>query len=239
MKYLLLIMFLCINIIVASASDKGFVYSVQELPKNMTIAEKKKRFYYLLVPVIKKVHSELIDQYISVRRDIKNGVNPQKIARLKAIYKVKSDGALLRALKPHPQSIVIAQAAIESAWGTSRFFCEANNIFGMWSTNKNEKRIAAKLKRKGNRTIWLRKFDTIEDSVKAYYRLMARGRAFKEFRKSRYANRSVHEIVKKLDRYSEIGSLYGQQLSKMIRYNKLTKYDYEVAYNSVDITANK
>lgn len=239
MKYLLLVAFLYVNIIADKKLETKPVYSAQVIPKNMTIAEKKNRFYHLLVPVIDKVHSELMDEYKSVSEDIKNGTNPQKIAKLKAIYKVKSDKALLRALKPHPRSIVIAQAALESAWGTSRFFREANNVFGMWSTNKNQKRIAANVKRKGNKTVWLRKFDTIEDSVRAYYRLMARGNAFKEFRKSRYASSNVHDMVKKLDKYSEMGPLYAKQLSKMIRYNKLTKYDYEIACNSVSTTASK
>lgn len=239
MKYILLIALLYIHITADSKIKESQNFSAKELPAKMSVAEKKNRFYRLLVPAIDKVYSELMDEYISVREDIKSGTNPKKIARLKAAYKVKSDEALLSALKPHPKSIVIAQAALESAWGTSRFFCEANNVFGMWSTNRHQKRIAAKLKRKGNRTIWLRKFDTIEDSVRAYYRLMARGKAFKEFRKSRYASSNVHDIVKKLDRYSEMGPLYAKQLSKMIKYNKLTKYDYEIAYNSVDITASK
>lgn len=239
MKYLFLVIFLCVNIIADKKVETGTIYCAQVLPGKMTVAEKKNRFYHLLVPAINKVHAELMNEYKSVGEDIKNGTNSQKIAKLKSFYKVKSDEALLCALKPHPKSIVIAQAALESAWGTSRFFCEANNVFGMWSTNKNEKRIAAKLKREGNRTIWLKKFDTIEDSVRAYYRLMARGKAFKEFRKSRYVSSNVHDIVKKLDKYSEIGPLYAQQLSKMIRYNKLTRYDYEIAYNSVDITASK
>lgn len=239
MKYILFIVLLYMNIAADSKIRDINNFSAQELPKNMSVAEKKNRFYHLLVPAIDKVHAELMDEYKSVSDDIKEGTNPKKIAKLKAFYKVKSDEALLRALKPHPKSIVIAQAALESAWGTSRFFCEANNVFGMWSTNKHEKRIAAKVKRDGNRTIWLRKFDTIEDSVRAYYRLMARGKAFKEFRKSRYASSNVHQIVKKLDRYSEMGPLYAQQLSKMIKYNKLTKYDYEIAYNSVEITASK
>ena len=95
----------------------------------------------------------------------------------------------------------------------------------MWSSNKNEPRIAAAEKRGGKKTIWLRKFDSIEDSVRAYYKLMARGKAFKEFRELRYKSEDVHKIVKKLDKYSEIGELYGKELSQVIKYNRLTKYD--------------
>ncbi len=36
-----------------------------------------------------------------------------------------------------PASIAIAQAAIESGWGTSRFALEGNAMFGQWTWSKN------------------------------------------------------------------------------------------------------
>ena len=225
MKYIYLLIFLssALSLFGLETSPKGF--TAKEIPANMSVATKKKRFYALLVPAVEKVHTELMIEYLRVKENVLNETNADEISRLKLIYKAKSDEELLYALKPHPQSIVLAQAAMESAWATSRFFREANNVFGMWSSNKNEPRIAAGEKRGGKRTIWLRKFDSIEDSVRAYYKLMARGKAYKEFRKTRYQTADVHEIVKKLDKYSEIGELYGKELSQVIRYNKLIKYD--------------
>ncbi|MEA1983854.1 MAG: glucosaminidase domain-containing protein, partial [Campylobacterota bacterium] len=145
--------------------------------------------------------------------------------KLKDIYKVTSDEKLLLALKPHPQSIALAQAAMESAWATSRFFVEAKNIFGMWSSNPNEPRIAANEKRGGSKTIWLRKFTTVEESVREYYKLMGRGKAFREFRKVRYETNDPFKIILKLDKYSEIGDKYAEELGSMIRYNKFKKFD--------------
>lgn len=200
-------------------------YTANNVPKKMTVAVKKERFYYLLAPAVDKVYNELSLQYDEVKKDLKSGKNAVKIEKLKAIYKVKSDKALLLALKPHPQSIALAQAAMESAWATSRFFVKANNVFGMWSVNKNEPRIAAGEKRGGTKTIWLKKFDTIEDSVREYYKMMGRGRAYKDFRRVRQETNDVMKIVKELDHYSEIGEKYTKELSSMIRYNKLTKYD--------------
>ncbi len=191
----------------------------------MSVAQKKKRFFELLVPPVQVVHIELMNRYKRIKTDLVTKQNPQEVALLKKKYKVKSDIDLLYALHPHPQSIILAQAAVESAWATSRFFREANNIFGMWSSNPNEPRIAAGQKRAGGRVIWLRKFDTIEGSIRAYTELMARGRAFKEFRKTRYQTDDVFQIIKKLDKYSEIGDEYAKELGQVIRYNKLTKYD--------------
>ncbi|MCD4667295.1 MAG: glucosaminidase domain-containing protein [Sulfurimonas sp.] len=186
---------------------------------------KKERFYNLIVPHVEKVHTELLQNYYRVKKDMIKKQNRQEIDLLKRRYKTDSDLELLYSLYPHPPSIVIAQAAMESAWATSRFFNEAYNIFGMWSKNENEPRIAAGVQRAGGRTIWLKKFDSVEESIRAYYKLMARGSAFKEFRKTRFQTENVHKIVKKLDKYSEIGDLYAKELSQVIRYNKLTKYD--------------
>ena len=200
-------------------------YTAINVPKKMTVPVKKERFYYLLAPAIDKVYNELSVQYNEVKKDLNSGSNAAKIEKLKKTYKVKNDKALLLALKPHPQSIALAQAAMESAWATSRFFVKANNVFGMWSVNKNEPRIAAGEKRGGTKTIWLKKFDSIEDSVREYYKMMGRGRAYKDFRRVRYETNDVKKIVKELDNYSEIGEKYTKELASMIRYNKLTKYD--------------
>lgn len=193
--------------------------------KSVNVTSKKARFYSLLVKPIQKVHEQLMDEYLRVKSNMQNKTGLDEIKKLKSKYKVKSDLELLYALKPHPQSIVLAQAIMESAWATSRFFREANNVFGMWSTNKKQKRIPAKIKRGGTRTIWLRKFDSVDDSIRAYYFMMAKGKAFKQFRKTRYETDNVFVIVKKLDKYSEIGDLYAKELSQIIRYNKLTRYD--------------
>lgn len=191
----------------------------------MSVAEKKERFYHLLVPAVQKVHDELMRDYHKVQKDSIYNRKDNDFTELKRMYKVKTTQELLIAMKPHPQSIVIAQAAMESAWGTSRFFREAKNVFGMWSKNPKEPRIAAGIKRNGNYTVWLRKFDTVEDSIRAYYMLMGNGKHFKEFRQTRYETDDVFKILKKLDKYSEIGHLYGEELASMIRFNKLQKYD--------------
>jgi Bax protein len=200
-------------------------YRVDTVPKHMDVKTKKKRFYYLIVPVVQKVHKELMLQHDTVLKDMKNSKNRREIQELKKVYKIVTDRELLLALKPHPQSIVLAQAAIESAWATSRFFTKANNIFGVWSTNRFQKRIAAQEKRDGKKTIWLRKFDTLEDSVRQYYKMIATAKVYKEFRQLRYDTTDVAKMVKKLDRYSEAGDKYTKKLLDIIEYNKLVKYD--------------
>lgn len=221
MKFSIIIILLGFTLVGASTIK----YSTQIVPAKMSVKEKKARFIALIEPAVQEVHSELLQQYREVQEDIKKHTDLKRVQKLKRVYKVQSDEKLLLALKPHPQSIALAQAAMESAWATSRFFIEAKNIFGMWSVNPNEPRIAANEKRAGTRTIWLKKFSTIKESVREYYKLMGRGEAFKEFRRVRSETDNPFKIIKKLDKYSEIGEKYAQELGSMIRYNKFQRFD--------------
>jgi Bax protein len=131
---------------------------------------------------------------------------------------------LLIAIKPHPPSIAIAQAAIESAWGTSRNFTEANNVFGIRPFKPDEPRIAASNKR-GDKVVWLRKYATIRESVSDYYLVLGRATAYQEFRTLKMKTLDPHILVTKLDNYSERKAGYVRELSAMIRYNNFHELD--------------
>lgn len=194
-----------------------------ELPP-MTVQEKKDRFISLIVPAVNNVHAQLMEKYEEVKEITDAGNTNNDIEKLKAEYRAETNEELLMALKPHPKSIAIAQAAMESSWATSRFFIEANNVFGVWSFDDEEPRIAA-LENRGDKTIWVKKYDSIEQSVYDYYRTLGRGHAFSEFRKTRMQTDDPFILVTKLDKYSEKGSAYGEELSSIIRFNNYEKFD--------------
>jgi len=178
----------------------------------------------MLLPEVQAVFSELTIQYEEIVLALQNNTQSDRINKLKKIYKANNDVELLQALKPHPISVTLAQAAMESSWGTSRFFKEANNVFGVWSFNKREPRIAANGQR-GSKTIWLKKYSSVKDSVRDYYKTMGRSFAFKEFRQERLLTNDPFILVTKLDKYSEKGAEYGKALHSMITYNKFVQYD--------------
>jgi len=194
-----------------------------ELPK-MTVQEKKARFKALIIPAVNTVYAQLMTRYETVKTTLDTGENTPQIDKLKVEYKATTNDELLMALKPHPKSIAIAQAAMESSWATSRFFRVANNIFGVWSFDKDEPRVAA-LKKRGNKTIWVKKYHSIEAAIYDYYRTLGRSSAFAEFRQTRMETDDPFILVTKLDRYSEKGSLYGEELTAIIKFNKFGQYD--------------
>ena len=191
------------------------------VPPEMTSIEKQVRFQELMLPAVKKVHAELESAFLKAEQAVAADTD---LSAMREEYRAVTDRDLLGALKPHPVSIVLAQGAMESAWGTSRFFVEANNVFGVWSFDPDEPRIAAGEKR-GDKTVYVKQYRTREAAIRDYYRTLARGEKFAKFRALRLTTDDPFKLVTKLDSYSEKGALYGEELAAIIRRNEFQKHD--------------
>jgi len=197
----------------------------QYLDKNLKpLSEKKQKFLRLMLPALDKVYGELMFKYSEVKYYIDNNISSYKISNLKKIYHVDNNQDLLIALYPHPKSITLAQAAMESNWGTSRFFKVANNIFGIWSYNKNEPRIPA-LEKRGDKVIYLKKYNSLEESIKDYYKQISIGKNFVKFRQDCYNHKSIINLAKDLKMYSEMRDEYSKHLISIIKFNRFEKFD--------------
>ena len=202
--------------------SKKYINYLQTLPSKT----KKFRFYKLVLPPVKEVDSRLRRLYMQTLQDIQNDTHKERVAKLKRSYRAKDEVDLLKRIKPHPISITLAQAAMESAWGTSRFFVEANNIFGVWSKSTDPNTtIVAGVKRKDGRQIHLKKYPSIKASIEGYYKNLATNQAYKCFREVRYYSDDPFEIVAQLHKYSEKKELYPVALIKIIKHNRLTRFD--------------
>jgi Bax protein len=202
--------------------SKKYIKYLQSLPTKT----KKYRFFKLVKPAVDKVYDKYEKLYLQVKNDIENNTtNKRQIALLMKKYNATDKIDLLKRLKPNPKSITLAQAAIESAWGTSRFFVEANNIFGIWSKNESHDRIKANKLHKSGKQVYLRKFKSLEDSINEYFRILATLPAYKEYRDVRYRTDDVYDILMYLNNYSEKKELYPMELAKIIYHNNLIKYD--------------
>ncbi len=199
-------------------------YTASIVPKKITVQAKKQRFRDLVVPAVNKVYSDLDAKYKEAKIIVDSGKTNTKIEKLMKSYSAKSPQDLLVRMKPHAKSVAIAQAAMESAWATSRFTRVATNLFGVWSFNKNEPRVAAGEKR-GKKTIYVKKYSSVEASIRDYYRVLATGRVFGDFRTEKMRSNDPYKLVKKLDKYSEKGAEYGKELKSMISYNRFYKFD--------------
>ena len=128
-----------------------------------------------------------------------------------------------------PVSLVLAQCAEESGWGTSRFAAEGNALFGQWSWGG--KGIKPEQQREGMGDYRIAAFETPLASVTAYMMNLNTHAAYAGLRARRAKMRSGGErisgweLAKTLDKYSERGAEYVDSLHGIMRVNKLDPAD--------------
>jgi Bax protein len=122
-----------------------------------------------------------------------------------------------------PNSIVLAQAAIETGWGQSRFFLEGNNVFGIWSYNADEPRLQAGIGRET--PIYVRAYNDISESIHDYFETLGSAGAYQGLRKARTETNDPFLLITHLKYYSERRNWYVSQLRTMIDQNNFTQYD--------------
>ncbi len=122
-------------------------------------AEAKVKFVEIVLPAIlvAKFEMEKLQTRIDKLRKKNRWKETDSIFYLetKNRFKAKDLEDLSSRIGTLPTSIVLAQAAVESGWGQSRFFLEGNNLFGVWSYNADEPRIAAGLNRQEKQSIFV------------------------------------------------------------------------------------
>lgn len=196
-------------------------YQLSILPENMSVQEKKQRFNELIIPAVNNVYTNLEKQYNEVKLLVETRADYEKILSLMKAYNAVNTQDLLTRLKPHPKSIAIAQAAIQSGWATSRFTLIANNLFGVWSFDENEPRIQAN----EDETIYVKRYSSLNESIQDYYKLLATSPLFEEFRQEKMKTNDPYTLIQSLDKYYKEGDDYATGLNELIKYNELEKYD--------------
>jgi Bax protein len=137
--------------------------------------------------------------------------------------------ALLAHVDVIPPSLAVAQAAIESGWGTSRFALEGNALFGQY-TYKAEDGLQPR-NREAGKSHRIRAFAYLVDGVKAYAANLNSHPAYAEFRDLRQQLRAKksepngYHLAATLTRYSELGEEYVRSLRVIITANLLGSLD--------------
>jgi len=201
---------------------------------------KKSAFVEILLPKIKKAQKEILSDraFIKIffkkylytysyksRKDIIRLIKLSKKYRIKQMY---NEHEYLEKIDAIPISLVLAQSAVESAWGNSRFAREGNNIFGEWTWGK--KGIIPKGRDKDAKHK-LRIFDTLDESIAGYMLNLNRHYSYKEFRKLRAQHRLDGKVYTGLvaagtmTNYSQIREAYNRLLVKVIEANGFMQYE--------------
>ena len=127
-----------------------------------------------------------------------------------------------------PNSIVLAQAANESGWGTSRFAKEYNALFGEYTYDFSKGVIP--LKREEGKRHLVKAFSSYDNSVESYFKNINTHYAYEKFRLTRKLMRdknifsNINLLVERLNTYAEDDN-YVETISSIIESNKLYQFD--------------
>lgn len=130
-----------------------------------------------------------------------------------------------------PNSIVLAQAAIESGWGKSRFATEYNALFGEYTYDQNKGVVP--LNREFGDKHFIKSFNSYDGSVSSYFKNINSHNAYKDFRAVRNVMRNknnfsnINLLIKNLDSYAEDIN-YINTLAAVIKKNDFNQFDLKV-----------
>jgi Bax protein len=211
----------------------------------LPVARRKKLFFHTLLPAALIAGQEISRERGALLHILSQYPNPNEIVfqaenndwqeRLTAAeirqalalakkYKSKRADELLKRIRPVPVSLILAQSAIESAWGGSRFARDGNNIFGIWTWDADDDGLVP-LRREKGKTHRVKSFKSLFASVRAYSLILNSQPAYDYFRALRRITDDPGMMAAGLKKYSGRRNLYVRDVQNMIRLNRLRRYD--------------
>lgn len=221
---------------------------LQRLPAGMealeATAERKETFLRALLPLVLAANEAVLAERAEVTGlrtalaagEALSGSDRRRIAALASRYRVTApadaateavlDRLLLR-IDAVPPSLALAQAAVESGWGTSRFAREGNALFGQSDWTEDG---MAPLGHEGEPPYRIAAFKSLEDSVAAYVANLNSHPAYGSFRRQRADQRAAgaadgRALAANLLAYAETGQVYVDTLRAVIDDNDLAAFD--------------
>lgn len=201
--------------------------------------ERKQEFLRFLRPVIEHENARILERRKRLLKLLENLEAGDEVAAHERVwlqeqaerYRVEADDNLARARQLRrkidivPLSLALAQAALESGWGTSRFAHEGNNLFGQWCFESGCGIVPDR--RPDHAHYEVEAFDTVGDSVRSYLRNLNSHPAYRPVRRIRAEARSAGrqptgmEMAAGLINYAAIGETYVEHVRTVIRSNNL------------------
>lgn len=200
----------------------------------MTGDIQKESFIKLVLPLILAANEELLQRREAVQAAVQAN-DRDTLDQWAVLYRIDSEDfddvglaeRLLRRVDTIPVALALAQAAVESGWGTSRFARQGNALFGQWAWTESAglRPLAA-----SNDRAVVRSFGSLLESVRAYMHNLNTHQNYKRFREARYRLKPQAEEVKAsrlatyLDSYAEIGQAYVKKLLAVMTSNNFDQY---------------
>ena len=224
------------------------VLDLQTLPNELHLIKdvkiKKEQFIISILPAVVQENTKIranrkrlleIKELLVVYKTL-NRNDQQFLERLASQYNINTLNkhkidiieALLESVDVIPNSIVLAQAANESGWGTSRFATEFNALFGEYTFDI--KSGVEPIYRNNGEKHLIKFFSSINQSVGSYFKNLNTHSAYKDFRAKRKQLRKNNSeldpiiLVQYLKFYAKDKN-YVKTIESIIKINKLIQFD--------------
>ena len=205
-----------------------------DLPELDETNIRKQLFLAALLPAVLRVNEEIRETRrrltaVSACQQSGHALSEpvqQWVGALAAYYRTRPEAAILLVkVAEIPTSMALAQAAVESGWGTSAPAQTGNSLFGQYMVEEEGSGRNKKSK------LRLASFDTLLAAVRSYADNLNIHPAYSEFRERR--TQMLHQglsldgmkLVETLGAYSKRRANYIRDLQVMIRKNKLDAFD--------------
>jgi Bax protein len=208
----------------------------QGFPRIQDPEQRKQVLIGLLLPLVLKANEDIIAQRQQLQRIKKHPASMrsgdrQLVEDLARTYHVVkgSHRAMLEELLVRvdvlPASLVLAQAAIESGWGTSRFALQGNNVFGLRGPGGLG---MVPVDRSPGCGFSVSIFGDLQECINCYMWTINTNTEYERLRKLRTQERTHYDpilLAQGLEGYSEMGNAYVHKVMGVIRENNLMEYD--------------
>ena len=214
---------------------RDFAKHIPSSHLGLPVKRQKESFIAITLPLILAANEEISQRRSAIMRAASRG-DKATVERWARLYRVGTEGRSLADIQKElllradfvPVSLALAQAAIESGWGTSRFALQGNALFGQWAWQKDA---GLKPARASNSNAVVRSFPNLFGSVRAYMHNLNTHSRYAAFRARRHLLRGRtqsdlgYQLSNFLDGYAEIGEAYVAKLKALIRSNDLGQYE--------------
>jgi Bax protein len=193
-----------------NAIDRETPESPQSL---LTSAELKKDFILKVKPLIDKQNAQIISDrkfLISINGySHLNNAQHSRFQRIAKQYGTNDIKELLVRVDIVPETLTLAQAALESGWGQSQFAQNGDSLFGQ-KASRDSNNFAS--------------YDSYSQSIAAYMHNLNTNPAYSKFRNARYYMRKHGDslnatlLARTLVAYDITGKAYTKKVSNMINH---------------------
>ena len=210
-----------------------------DFPTLAASGARKTKFLEVLLPLVIAINEEILAErgrLLAIRAHLEAGESVTLderywLMRLAERYGGDAEALddLLARVDVIPPSLALAQAAVESGWGSSAYALADNAPFGQYTGSASDGQ-APTAARNGT-FLHIRSFPELLDAVRAYARNLDSHPAYRGFRalraKERQAGQALDgdKLAATLSRYSSRGSGYVRDLRRVMRANALKQFD--------------